>query len=81
MPDLLVTTPESMQLLLASKDYPKLFKNCTAIVVDEWHELLGTKRGVQIELALSRLKTVSKICVFGVFRLQSAISNKQEKYF
>ncbi|WP_158975359.1 ligase-associated DNA damage response DEXH box helicase [Cellulophaga sp. L1A9] len=60
MPDLLITTPESLQLLLATKGYDKLFKDCTAIVVDEWHELLGTKRGVQMELALSRLKTVSK---------------------
>ncbi|RZJ72138.1 ligase-associated DNA damage response DEXH box helicase [Flavobacterium sp.] len=59
MPDLLITTPESLQLLLASKDYPNTFKNCSAIVVDEWHELLGTKRGVQMELGLSRLKTVA----------------------
>ncbi|WP_419213546.1 ligase-associated DNA damage response DEXH box helicase [Maribacter sp. X9] len=60
MPDLLITTPESLQLLLATKGYDKIFKDCTAIVVDEWHELLGTKRGVQMELALSRLKTISK---------------------
>ncbi|MFS4445519.1 ligase-associated DNA damage response DEXH box helicase [Maribacter sp. 2307UL18-2] len=60
MPDLLITTPESLQLLLASKGYDKVFKNCSAIVVDEWHELLGTKRGVQMELALSRLRSVSK---------------------
>ncbi len=60
MPDLLITTPESLQLLLASKGYDKVFKDCAAIVVDEWHELLGTKRGIQMELALSRLKTVSK---------------------
>ncbi len=60
MPDLLITTPESLQLLLATKGYDKMFKDCSAIVVDEWHELLGTKRGVQMELALSRLRTVSK---------------------
>lgn len=60
MPDLLITTPESLQLLLASKGYDKVFKNCSAIVVDEWHELLGTKRGVQMELALTRLRSVSK---------------------
>ncbi|MGB5941585.1 MAG: ligase-associated DNA damage response DEXH box helicase [Leeuwenhoekiella sp.] len=59
MPDLLVTTPESLQLLLCSKGYDKVFKDCTAVVVDEWHELLGSKRGVQMELALSRLKTVT----------------------
>ena len=59
MPDLLITTPESLQLLLATKDYTKTFKDCDAIVIDEWHELLGTKRGVQMELALSRLKTIA----------------------
>jgi len=58
MPDLLITTPESLQLLLATKGYARTFRNCFAIVVDEWHELLGSKRGVQMELALSRLKTV-----------------------
>ncbi|MET1258187.1 ligase-associated DNA damage response DEXH box helicase [Flagellimonas sp. DF-77] len=58
MPDLLITTPESLQLLLASKGYAKLFKDCSAIVVDEWHELLGTKRGVQMELGLSRLRAI-----------------------
>ncbi|MDO1513238.1 ligase-associated DNA damage response DEXH box helicase [Maribacter confluentis] len=60
MPDLLITTPESLQLLLATKGYNKIFKDCSAIVVDEWHEILGTKRGVQMELALSRLKGISK---------------------
>ncbi|MCL6274592.1 ligase-associated DNA damage response DEXH box helicase [Muricauda sp. 2012CJ35-5] len=58
MPDLLITTPESLHLLLSSKGYKTVFKNCSAIVVDEWHELLGSKRGVQMELGLSRLKTI-----------------------
>lgn len=67
MPDLLITTPESLQLLLASKEFAKTFANCGAIVVDEWHELLGTKRGVQMELALSRLKTVApKMKIWGI---------------
>src|SRR5690606_36854947 len=67
MPDLLITTPESLQLLLASKDYDKTFKNLNAFIIDEWHELLGTKRGVQVELALSRLKTVSpKMKIWGI---------------
>lgn len=60
MPDLLITTPESLQLLLSSKGYSTVFKDCSAIIVDEWHELLGTKRGVQMELGLSRLKSVSQ---------------------
>ena len=67
MPDLLITTPESLQLLLATKEYSKTFANCTAIVIDEWHELLGTKRGVQMELALSRLKTIApKMRIWGI---------------
>jgi ATP-dependent Lhr-like helicase len=59
MPDLLITTPESLHLLLATKGYAQTFSRCFALVVDEWHELLGSKRGVQVELALSRLKAVS----------------------
>ncbi|SHJ39475.1 ligase-associated DNA damage response DEXH box helicase [Aquimarina spongiae] len=67
MPDLLITTPESLHLLLASKDYDKMFKDVTAIVVDEWHELLGSKRGVQMELGISRLKTVApKLRIWGI---------------
>ena len=67
MPDLLITTPESLQLFLATKGYDKTFANCTAIVIDEWHELLGTKRGVQMELALSRLKTIApKMRIWGI---------------
>ncbi|AWH86604.1 ligase-associated DNA damage response DEXH box helicase [Flavobacterium album] len=76
MPDLLITTPESMQLMLASKDYASVFKTCRAIVIDEWHELLGTKRGVQVELALSRLKTVApKMRIWGI---SATIGNLQQ---
>lgn len=67
MPDLLITTPESLQLLLASKGYKSVFENCSAIVIDEWHELMGTKRGVQTELALSRLKGIApKMRIWGI---------------
>lgn len=56
LPQILITTPESLQLLLASKGYEKRFASLKCIVNDEWHELLGTKRAVQMELAQSRLK-------------------------
>ncbi|MGI9548210.1 MAG: ligase-associated DNA damage response DEXH box helicase, partial [Flavobacteriaceae bacterium] len=59
MPDLLITTPESLHLLLATKGYVSIFRDCSAIVIDEWHELLGSKRGVQVELGLSRLKSIA----------------------
>ena len=59
MPEVLIITPESLHLLLAQKHYPDVFKSLKIIAVDEWHELLGSKRGVQVELALSRLVAVS----------------------
>lgn len=58
LPEVLLTTPESLHLMLAQKDYPKSFHHLEVVVCDEWHELLGTKRGVQVELGLSRLKAV-----------------------
>ena len=55
MPEVLIITPESLHLLLAQKGYPDIFKSLRLVAVDEWHELLGSKRGVQVELALSRI--------------------------
>jgi ATP-dependent helicase Lhr and Lhr-like helicase len=66
-PQLLITTPESLHLLLAQKNYAEYFKNLKVVVADEWHELLGSKRGVQVELALSRLKTTSpQLKIWGI---------------
>ncbi|MEO6229696.1 MAG: ligase-associated DNA damage response DEXH box helicase [Ferruginibacter sp.] len=55
MPEVLIITPESLHLLLAQKNYPDVFKHLKIIAVDEWHELMGGKRGVQVELAISRI--------------------------
>ena len=55
MPEVLIITPESLHLLLAQKGYAEVFAPLKLIAVDEWHELLGSKRGVQVELALSRI--------------------------
>lgn len=59
LPEVLLTTPESLHLMLAQKEYAKVFQGLQVFVCDEWHELLGTKRGVQVELGLSRLKAIS----------------------
>jgi ATP-dependent helicase Lhr and Lhr-like helicase len=56
LPDALITTPESLTLLLTRPDAPDLFRTVRCVVVDEWHELMGSKRGVQTELALARLR-------------------------
>lgn len=60
MPEVLLITPESMHLLLAQKGSSSLFQNLKCIVADEWHELLGSKRGVMVELAISRIKGLQK---------------------
>src|SRR5687767_2444089 len=55
MPEVLIITPESLHLLLAQKDHHEIFQSLKIVAVDEWHELLGSKRGVQVELAVSRI--------------------------
>ena len=56
LPSVLVTTPESLSLLLARADANEVLGSVRLAVVDEWHELLGNKRGVQVQLALARLR-------------------------
>jgi len=56
LPDVLLVTPESLHLLLAQKRRDQIFKSLQCVVADEWHELLGSKRGVMTELALAYLK-------------------------
>ncbi len=56
LPTVLVTTPESLSLLLSYPDSRDLLSTLRCIIIDEWHELLATKRGVQTELALARLR-------------------------
>ncbi|WP_436517097.1 ligase-associated DNA damage response DEXH box helicase [Ekhidna sp. To15] len=67
-PQALVITPESLHVLLSQSDYPNYLKNVKSIIIDEWHELIGTKRGVATELTISRLKklTGSKLKVWGI---------------
>lgn len=80
MPEVLIITPESLHLLLAQKGYSEVFRSLKIIAVDEWHELLGSKRGVQVELAVSRIVNSQRtICTeqFAMDNLQYAINNKQ----
>jgi ATP-dependent helicase Lhr and Lhr-like helicase len=58
LPTALVTTPESLSLLFTREGNESLFRELRLVVVDEWHELMGTKRGVQVELCLARLRTL-----------------------
>jgi len=75
-PEFLITTPESLHLLLAQKGYATYFKNLRTIVVDEWHELMGSKRGVQVELALSRLKSI--VPPLKIWGISATIGNMEQ---
>ncbi len=67
-PETLVITPESLHILLSQSDYPHYFRDLKVVIADEWHEILGTKRGVATELAISRLKSITngKLKVWGI---------------
>ncbi|MBB5418086.1 ligase-associated DNA damage response DEXH box helicase [Paraburkholderia atlantica] len=55
MPSALVTTPESLTLILTRADAREVLSQVRLVIVDEWHEMLGNKRGTQTQLALARL--------------------------
>jgi ATP-dependent Lhr-like helicase len=55
-PTALVTTPESLSLMISHAQAATQFEGLDMVIVDEWHELLGSKRGVQVQLALARLR-------------------------
>jgi len=76
MPDVLLTTPETMHLLFSMKKNARFFKGIKCVAIDEWHELLGNKRGVLTELAISQLKYYSpKLQIWGI---TATIGNLEE---
>ncbi|MGF1555381.1 ligase-associated DNA damage response DEXH box helicase [Paucihalobacter sp.] len=76
MPDILITTPETIQLMFTQKDNSRWFKHLNCLVVDEWHELLGSKRGVLTELAVCRMLEIQpKLRIWGI---TATIGNLEE---
>ncbi|MCM5570835.1 ligase-associated DNA damage response DEXH box helicase [Burkholderiaceae bacterium FT117] len=75
-PPALVTTPESLSLMLSRPDADAALGAVEVVVVDEWHELLGNKRGVQLQLALARLRRLNpRLLVWG---LSATLGNLDE---
>jgi ATP-dependent Lhr-like helicase len=75
-PTALVTTPETLSILLSLDTSHEIFDSLDTVIVDEWHELLSTKRGVQTELALSRLRALRPGLV--TWGLSATLSNLDE---
>lgn len=76
LPSALVTTPESLTLLLSYPGWEERFASLACVVVDEWHELFGTKRGVQTELALARLRAA--VTALRTWGLSATLGNLDE---
>lgn len=76
LPPVLVITPESLSLLLSLKSARELFKHTEAIIVDEWHELLGNKRGVQTQLACAYIRGRRPNC--RIWGLSATLGNLDE---
>ncbi len=75
-PQILITTPESLSLLLANRTAPQLFARLQGVVIDEWHELIGGKRGSQSELCLSWLRRLRpELCTWAI---SATIGNLEE---
>jgi ATP-dependent Lhr-like helicase len=75
-PTALVTTPETLSIMLSLEDAHEVFAGLETIVVDEWHELLSTKRGVQTELALARLRALAPDVI--TWGLSATLANLDE---
>jgi ATP-dependent Lhr-like helicase len=76
MPEVLIITPESLHLLLAQKGNADYFTNLKVMAIDEWHELLGSKRGVQMELAISRIVGMNN--AVSIWGISATIGNLEE---
>ncbi len=75
LPSALITTPESLTLLLTRADAQVALSTLKMVVVDEWHELIGNKRGVQLQLALARLRRWNpQLIVWGI---SATLGNQQ----
>ncbi|HEU4654066.1 MAG TPA: DEAD/DEAH box helicase, partial [Steroidobacteraceae bacterium] len=75
-PHCLVTTPESLSIMMSFSDSHDALRSVQAVIVDEWHELLGTKRGVQLELCLAHLRALNPS--LRVWGLSATLGNLQE---
>ena len=75
LPTALVTTPESLSLLLSREQSRNELQDVAYVVCDEWHELIGTKRGVQVQLALARLRRFNPALV--TWGLSATLGNSE----
>ena len=59
-PHILVTTPESLYLLLTAERSREMLRTVRTVIVDEIHAVIGTRRGAHLALSLERLQQVAE---------------------
>lgn len=74
--DMLLTTPESLAVLISQSDAENILKNLDVVILDEWHELLASKRGSLCELSLSYLRSLNP--ELQTWALSASIGNLEE---
>ncbi|MEL7332054.1 MAG: ligase-associated DNA damage response DEXH box helicase, partial [Cyanobacteria bacterium J06560_2] len=76
MPNILITTPESLAVLLSYKNSAKRFGSLRCVILDEWHELMASKRGTQAELCMSRVRELNP--AVQTWAISATLGNLQE---
>ncbi|PZO22880.1 MAG: DNA ligase-associated DEXH box helicase [Leptolyngbya foveolarum] len=76
MPEVLITTPESLAVLLSYKNAEQRFGRLRCVILDEWHELMASKRGTQAELCMSRLRELNP--AVQTWAISATLGNLQE---
>ena len=74
-PQVLITTPETLQILFLGRNLRKWLKNLKWVIIDEFHELMDSERGAQLSIAVERLREIAD---FKIIALSATISNEEE---
>ena len=76
LPEILITTPESLSVLLSYKGAHRRFGKLRAVILDEWHELMSSKRGTQTELCLAQLRLLQP--TLRTWAISATLANLEE---